>query len=76
MRQVYGINVKGCYFSDIFETSYQYPIREPYMDSQLFAAEAFTEDGTMPCKIRYRVLCNKDYLFWHRQKQVPIDSIA
>ena len=50
MRQVYGINVKGAYASDSFKTAYKYPMREAHYDTELYAAEAFTEDGTMPVK--------------------------
>ena len=66
MRQVYGINVKGAYVSDSFETAYKYPMREAYYDTELYAAEAFTEDGTMPVNCVCRYLANMDYLLWHR----------
>ena len=47
---VYGSKVEGCYFTDVFETAFKYRIeQDSYVDSHnLFAAEAFTEDGTLP----------------------------
>ena len=71
MRYVFGTNVEGVYYSDLWEKAFDYPMEvHSYFDRhRLRAAEAFTEDGTLPCKVVIRVLANMDYLLFQEDAQ-------
>ena len=66
MREVFGISVNGHYVSDNLETAWQYSYKTASGGHDLHAADAHTEDGTLPGKCVVRYLAIMEYLLWQR----------